>query len=115
MIVEAIENYGLSKKEYKKTLFSKIGIVGCGKEGSMIATLAATNAMEVVFLEPTEEKIQNAYVRIEKSLDNRIENWGLTESEKRAILSRITGSVSYNAFKDCEFVIESIRRSEEHI
>lgn len=109
MIVEAIENYGLSKKEYKKTLFSKIGIVGCGKEGSMIATLAATNAMEVVFLEPTEEKIQNAYVRIEKSLDNRIENWGLTESEKRAILSRITGSVSYNAFKDCEFVIESIR------
>ena len=50
-IIEAIERYGLSKRNRKRTLFSRIGVVGCGKEGSVIATTAALNGMEVVFLE----------------------------------------------------------------
>ena len=37
-IIEAIERYGLSKRNRKRTLFSRIGVVGCGKEGSVIAT-----------------------------------------------------------------------------
>ena len=61
---EPIERYGLSKRSRKKTLFSKIGVVGCGKDGSIIATAAATHGMEVVFLEPTEEQIANAFRRI---------------------------------------------------
>ena len=32
MIKEPIESYGLSSKDRKKTLFSKIGIVGCEKK-----------------------------------------------------------------------------------
>lgn len=48
-IIEAIERYGLSKRNRKRTLFSRIGVVGCGKEGSVIATTAALNGMEVVF------------------------------------------------------------------
>lgn len=109
MIVEKIEQFALTKKEHQKAFFSKIGIVGCGKEGSMIATLAALNDMEVVFMEPTEEKVRNAYARIERRLDARVENWGLTPGEKRAILARIKGTLSYAAFKGCDFVIESIR------
>ena len=42
-IIEAIERYGLSKRNRKRTLFSRIGVVGCGKEGSVIATRAALN------------------------------------------------------------------------
>ena len=60
-IKEPIERYGLSKRIRKKTLFSRIGVVGCGKDGSLIATIAATNGMEVVFLEPSEEQVKNAY------------------------------------------------------
>lgn len=108
-IVEAIEKYGLSKRDSEKTLFSKIGIIGCGKEGSVIATTAALNGVEVVFLEPTTDKIANSMLRIEKKLDKKIENWGLTQSEKKAVMSRIEGTVSYERLKDCEFVIEAIR------
>ena len=61
---EPIENYGLSQKDRKRTLFSRIGVVGCGKDGSIIATIAASRGMEVIFLEPTEEVINNAYSRI---------------------------------------------------
>ena len=99
MIVEKIEQFALSKKDHPKAFFSKIGIVGCGKEGSMLATLAAINGIEVVFMEPTEEKIHNAYARIESRLDERVDNWGLTPGEKRAILARVKGTVRTKRLK----------------
>jgi len=82
-IFEAIERYGLSKRNRKRTLFSKIGVVGCGKEGSAIATIAALRGIEVTFLEPSHERIDNAFKRIEEKLDKMIHNWGLTENEKK--------------------------------
>ncbi len=109
VIIEPIERYGLSKRNRKRTLFSRIGIVGCGVEGSAIASTAALNGMEVVFLEPNEEKIQNAYSKIEAILDKKITNWGLTQSEKKAIMARIQGSTIYDDFQGCDFVIEAIR------
>ncbi len=112
-IIEPIEKYGLSKRSRKRTLFSKIGVVGAGKEGSVIATTAALNGIEVVFLEPTEEKIANAYSRIEEKLDKKITNWGLTRNEKRAVMGRIKGTSDYNDFRDCDFVIEAVRYDDK--
>lgn len=106
---EPIEKYGLSKRTRKKTLFSKIGVVGCGKDGSVIATIAASHGIEVVFLEPSQEHIANSFKRIEEKLDEKILHWGLTQSEKRTILSRITGTMEYKDFTHCDFVIEAIR------
>ncbi|MDD3194533.1 MAG: 3-hydroxyacyl-CoA dehydrogenase family protein [Paludibacter sp.] len=108
-IIEPIERYGLSKRNRKRTLFSRIGVVGCGIEGSEIATTAASNGMEVVFLEPNEDKIANAYSRIEEKLDKRIANWGLTQNEKKAIMARVKGTTVYDDFQGCDFVIEAIR------
>jgi 3-hydroxybutyryl-CoA dehydrogenase len=108
-IYEPIERYGLSKRNRKRTLFSRIGVVGCGKEGSVIATTAALNGIEVIFLEPDEDRIQNAFVRIEMKLDKKIQNWGLTLNEKKSVLSRISGTTNYEDFRGCDFVIETIR------
>jgi 3-hydroxybutyryl-CoA dehydrogenase len=108
-IIEAIERYGLSKRNRKRTLFSRIGVVGCGKEGSVIATTAALNGMEVVFLELDEDGISNAYKRIEEKLDKKISNWGLTSNEKKVVLGKISGTTTYEDFKGCDFVIEAIR------
>lgn len=108
-IFEAIERYGLSKRNRKRTLFSRIGVVGCGKEGSVIATTAALKGIEVVFFEPCDESINNAYARIEDKLNKKILNWGLTENEKKAIMGRIQGTSKYEDFGSCDFVIEAIR------
>ena len=111
-IREPIEKYGLSKRNQKKTLFSRIGVVGCGKDGSVIATAAASHGMEVIFLEPSEERIANAYARIETKLDRQIIGWGLTENEKKAIMGRISGTMDYEDFHRCDFVIEAIRYND---
>ena len=113
IVVEPIEKYALSNKKREKTLFSKIGVVGCGKEGQSIARIASWHGMEVVFIELSLEKIESAIQGISKELDQRIENWGLTVSEKRAIMSRIRGSLDYKDLAGCDFVIEAIRSDEK--
>lgn len=109
IIYESIEDFGLIRKDKSKTLFSKIGIVGCGLVGQNIARVASTYGIEVVFIEVSEEKIREAYVNLGKVLDHRIEHWGLTSSEKRSILSRIKGSMNYADLAGCDFVVEAIR------
>jgi 3-hydroxybutyryl-CoA dehydrogenase len=109
VIYEPIEEFGLSEKSKNKTLFSKIGVVGCGLVGQNIARVASFYGIEVVFIEVSEEKIREAYKNIEKVLDERIEHWGITLGEKRAILSRIKGTLDYHDLKGCDFVIEAIR------
>jgi 3-hydroxybutyryl-CoA dehydrogenase len=109
LIIEPIEEFGLSKKQQQHTLFSKIGIIGCGKDGQNIARIASAYGIEVIFIELSQERIDNAYEQLAKVLDRRIENWGMTNGEKKLILSRIKGSLDYHDLKDCDFVIEAIR------
>lgn len=111
-IVEPIENYGLSKKAKPKTLFSKIGIVGCGQQGSNIARMISGAGMDVIFIELSDDKIQEAYQYIEEQLDSMIERWGMTESEKRGILSRIQGSTNWKDLEGTDLVVESVRSRE---
>jgi len=108
-IFEPIEGFGLSDKDRKKSLFSKIGVVGCGKDGRNIVRLTASAGLEVIFIEISQEKISYAMGKLEKDLDTKIESWGLTPGEKRAIMGRITGSLNYEDLKDCDFVIECVR------
>jgi 3-hydroxybutyryl-CoA dehydrogenase len=112
-IVEAIENYGLSKKDRKKSLFSKIGVVGCGIEGQNIVGITASAGLDVVFVELSQEKIDNAFEKISKNLDTKIENWGLTGTEKKTVLSRIKGTTAYQDLSDCDFVIECTRHDDD--
>jgi len=108
-IIEPIEPFGLSFKHKKKTLFSKIGVVGAGREGRNIIRLTSFAGLDVTFIEVNQERIDFCFKRLSIGLDHRIENWGLTPLEKKTILGRIRGSVDYSDLKDCDFVIECIR------
>lgn len=107
-VIEAIEAYGLSKKDKPKTLFSQVGIVGCGTTGQSITLMTAEKGIEVIFLEVDKKHIKQAFEEMNESLDNKINHWGMTEGEKRATLSRITGTLKFEDFAECDLVIESI-------
>lgn len=72
-------------------------------------SLTALAGMEVKFVEVSPERIQEALADIEHGLDTKIENWGLTQGEKRSTMGRISGSLEYSNLRDCDFVIECIR------
>ena len=114
LIIEPLEQFGLSlsAKPTKRSLFSKIGVVGCGKEGRNIVNLTATSGLDVVFMEESEERIEFVLDQLSDNLEHKVENWGLTQAEKRGIMNRITPTLSYDDFKGCDFVIECSRFSE---
>ncbi len=107
-IVESIEKFGLGKKIKKKDSISKVGIIGCGSMGQEIAIHLSKYGLEVVFIDIDKSRIKEIFIALNKQLDEVIDKWGLTGSEKRAILQRIEGTTDYYDFKDCELIIESI-------
>jgi 3-hydroxybutyryl-CoA dehydrogenase len=46
-------------------------------------------------------------------LNKRIQNWGLTENEKKIALSRVQGTTKYKDFTGCDFVIEAVRYDDQ--
>jgi 3-hydroxybutyryl-CoA dehydrogenase len=114
LTTEPIENYGLHNKIKHSTLFSKVGIVGCGTVGQNLAQMISASGIDVVFVEVSEEKISTAFCGIENELDRQISHWGMTPTEKKIILSRIHGSLRYEDLRGCDLVIEAIlSRSRE--
>jgi len=115
-VIERIEKYALSKDSKPQSLFAKVGIVGCGETGRSIARMVSVQGIDVVFIEHSQKKINDSLLELSKDLDNMIDRWGMTVGEKRAILSRIKGSVNYKSLKGCSLVIESILSSKrEHV
>ncbi len=108
ILTESIENYALSKDSRPRMKFSKVGIVGCGSTGQRIALMIASRGIEVVFLEISNEKIDEAYRELEEQLDEKINHWGLTSNEKKLIMSRLKGTLDYADFSECDIVIEAI-------
>jgi 3-hydroxybutyryl-CoA dehydrogenase len=109
--VEKLEDYGLAQDTKPKTLFSLVGIVGAGSVGQNIARMVSSKGLDVIFLEVSQEKIDQAYEDLTKELNRMIERWGMTNSEKLGILSRIKGTTDYSRFKDCDIVIEAVKSS----
>lgn len=114
LIKDSIEKYGfnIQSNNKSKQLFSKVGVVGAGKEGRTIIDLISSAGMDVVFLEESQERIDYVLGELNKIMDKKIQNWGLTPSEKKVIMNRIVPTLKYDDFKGCDLVIECTRYTE---
>jgi len=117
--VESIEGYAIKRREKPVVVknryeFTKVGIVGCGILGQEISRMVSSHGIEVTFIEISEDKIEQALNSMSNDLDDMIERWGMTNSEKKAIMSRIQGSMNYEDLEGADIVIESVKsRSRE--
>ncbi len=108
-MTEKLEDFALTHETPKlKGSIHNVAVIGCGSMGQEITRIIAQHGMNVVFLDLTEERIKQVYVEIEEELDKMINKWGLTEGEKRAMLSRMKGTIDYNDIRKADLVIESI-------
>lgn len=85
-----------------------IGVVGAGTMGQGIVQTAAVNGIDVVFKEISREHLETAWRAIETALDREIDRWAITSSEKKAHLSRITGTESYDDLRHTDVIIEAV-------
>lgn len=100
--------FGLGDKLKVKGKINTVGVVGCGSVGQGITLLAARYGMDVVFVDISENRVKEIYNDLEVQLDDEINHWGMTSSEKRLVMSRIKGTTSFDGLKDCDIVIEAI-------
>jgi 3-hydroxybutyryl-CoA dehydrogenase len=106
---EKLEDYSISDKvKPQTTALNKFGIIGCGSMGQDIALLVSSHGIDVVFIEVSDQQVKKSLEELNTKLDDLINRWGLTSSEKRAVLSRIKGNTDYSVLKKCGIVIECI-------
>jgi 3-hydroxybutyryl-CoA dehydrogenase len=85
-----------------------VGIVGAGTMGQGIAVACAAAGLDVLVSERTPQSAQAAMAEIVHGLDHDIAKWRRTESEKRAILARITTVDCLGALEAAQLVVEAV-------
>lgn len=104
----SLSEFSLGEKIKPKGKIQTFGIVGCGAVGQQIALLAARSAIDVVFVDVSQDRIKEIYNDFDSLLNEIIKHWGLTPGEKKMVLSRIQGTTEFEGLSKCDLVIETI-------
>jgi len=87
----------------------RVAIVGGGMMGRSIATKVAQAGLNVCLKEASSERLDASRTELVASLDHEIAKFGITESEKKAILSRIRWVTQYDCAAECDLAIETVQ------
>ncbi len=92
---------------------NKIVVIGAGTMGQGIARTIAETGTEVTMCDLSVDILEHSRQFLSDSLDHEIEKWGITASEKKAILARISTTTDYDVVKNADLVIEAIDEDRE--
>ena len=88
--------------------FHIVGVIGLGVMGQGIVETISSAGIEVIGVEKDDASLKTGLDGLNRAMDLEIKRWGKTASEKRAVLSRIKGTVNIADLKDVDIVIESV-------
>ena len=87
---------------------NNVAIFGLGIMGRGLAWAIASKGISVTCVERTEKDAEEVKTHLEEEMDAEILRWGLTESEKRAILSRTDFIYDLDDMGPCDMVLECV-------
>ncbi|GBE29762.1 MAG TPA: 3-hydroxybutyryl-CoA dehydrogenase [Bacteroidetes bacterium] len=87
---------------------TRIAVIGAGTMGLGIAHAVASKGLEVLLIEKDDLSLEAAIKQLSINLDREIARWGMTESDKRAVLSRIHNTTNLDEVEGYRLIIESI-------
>ena len=86
----------------------RLGVVGGGLMGSGIAEVAARCGLETMIREPTDDLLQSARQRIERSMASAVRRGKLSEAEQGSALARVSFVTGFHDLADCDVVVEAV-------
>jgi 3-hydroxybutyryl-CoA dehydrogenase len=103
------------KARAESTAFSirRVGVVGAGQMGSGIAHVAALAGFEVKLNDLSPDRVKAGIATINGNMARQVTRKRITEEERQAALGRISPAESYEAFGDCDLVIEAATEKED--
>ena len=91
----------------------KIGVIGAGQMGSGIAHVSALAGFEVKLNDLSADRVKAGIATINGNMARQVSRKRITEEERQAALQRITPAEKYEAFDDCDLVIEAATEKED--
>jgi 3-hydroxybutyryl-CoA dehydrogenase len=85
----------------------KIFVLGAGTMGAGIVQAFAQNGCEVIVRDIKDEFVDRGIAGISKGLEKLVAKGKMTEEDREAILSRISGTTDMNLAADCDLVVEA--------
>jgi 3-hydroxybutyryl-CoA dehydrogenase len=94
-------------------MIEKVGVIGAGAMGNGIAHVCALAHMDVTLVDINEVQLGKALETIHNNMDRQIRKQLITEQDRDAALARIQVSLTYDALKNSDIVIEAATEKEE--
>ncbi len=85
----------------------KVFVLGAGTMGAGIVQAFAQSGCEVIVRDIKDEFVQRGIAGIDKTLSKRVAKGKMTEEDKEAILSRISGTTDMKLAADADIVVEA--------
>ncbi|EGS9999988.1 3-hydroxybutyryl-CoA dehydrogenase [Clostridium perfringens] len=85
----------------------KIFVIGAGTMGAGIVQAFAQKGYEVIVRDIKDEFVDRGIAGINKGLTKLVSKGKITEEDKEAVLSKITGTTDLRLAADCDLVIEA--------
>jgi 3-hydroxybutyryl-CoA dehydrogenase len=90
-----------------------VGVIGAGQMGAGIAHVAALAGCSVVLNDIDAAALARAVEAIDRNLGRQAQRGKITEEERKAALALISTATGFDAFRDCDFVIEAATERED--
>ncbi len=109
----AVKSADKPKTEPKVPLvIKKVGVIGAGQMGTGIAHVIALGGFSVALNDLKKETVEDSIHTIEKYLGRQAEKGLIKDSDVKPALKRISYAPNYEAFADCDLVIEAATEDE---
>ncbi|MGE3284954.1 MAG: 3-hydroxyacyl-CoA dehydrogenase family protein [Pseudonocardia sp.] len=87
---------------------ARVGVVGTGTMATGIVEVFARAGFDVVVRGRSDSKVDGSLAALRKSLDKQVVRGRLTEQDRDATVSRVTGTTRLEDFADVDLVVEAI-------
>jgi 3-hydroxybutyryl-CoA dehydrogenase len=109
----AVKSADKPKGEHKiPQTIKKVGVIGAGQMGTGIAHVIALGGYNVALNDLKKETVEDSVHTIEKYLKRQAEKGIIAEGEVKPALKRISYAPNFEAFADCDLIIEAATEDE---
>ena len=90
------------------TKVKKLAVIGAGFMGASVGYVSARAGIDVVLIDRDQASADKGKVHAQTVIDDLIKKGRAKESDRDAVMSRISTTADYGVLKDCDLVIEAV-------
>ncbi len=110
----ARENPFVNRAERREPVVIKtVGVIGAGQMGNGIAHVCSLGGYKVLLNDLSKERVESGLATIHGNMTRQIHRGKITEEDRDRALALISYAPSFDAFNDCELVIEAATEDED--